>query len=282
MTEHILVYLSIIIGISAILAILARAIKQPPIIAYLIAGVLAGPLVFNFLGPGSTQSQLIQIFAHIGVAFLLFIVGLHLDFRVLKEVGTVSTFAGFAEIALTGTIGFLIAIGIGLSSNVALYLGAALAFSSTVVVVKILSDKKEIDTLHGRIALGILIVEDFVAAIGIMAIPLLDKGGSVLGILGQLGFAIFIIFLIMAISAFVLPRFLDYLARHHEALFLFGIAWALALATLFDLLGFSIEIGALVAGMSLASSKYTLELGGKMKPLRDFFIILFFVFFGSQ
>ncbi len=280
MAQEVLLCISLIIALAGILSILARMIKQPPLIAYLIAGVLAGPLFFNILGGDS--SSLIQVFAHIGVAFLLFIVGLNLDLRVLKEVGGVSVVAGLSEIFLTGLIGFILAIGFGFANMTALYIGAALAFSSTVVVVKILSDKKEIDTLHGRIALGILIVEDFVAAIALMAIPLFNSNGSITSVLMWLSLAIGVIIAIFLFSHFVLKGFLNYLARSQETLFLFGITWALSLATLFDWLGFSLEIGALIAGMSLATSKYTLELGGKMKPLRDFFVVLFFVFFGSQ
>lgn len=280
MVEGVLISISFIIAIAAFATIIARIIKQPPIIAYLISGVLAGPLVFNLIGGNS--SELIQIFAHIGVALLLFIVGLNLDLRVLKEIGIVSTFAGISEVIITGGIGVLIAIGLGFSNITALYIGAALAFSSTVVVVKILSDKKEIDTLHGKIALGILIVEDFIAAIALMAIPLFNQGENILSILVWLSLALGLILLIFLFAHFILNRFLNYLARSQETLFLFGIAWALILATIFDEVGFSLEIGALVAGMSLASSKYTLELGGKIKPLRDFFVILFFVFFGSQ
>lgn len=279
MSSEILISISLIIAVSAVLTILARIIKQPPIVAYLIAGVISGPLLFNFV---SSSSEIIQTFAGIGVALLLFIVGLSLDLRLLKEVGKVSVFAGFFEIIFTGGIVFLIAIGIGMKNISALYFGAALAFSSTVVVVKILSDKKEIDTLHGRIALGILIVEDFVAAIALMLVPLINSSQGYFVIFTKLGLAILIITLIFIFSNFVLNKFMNYLARSQEALFLFGIAWALILAALFEKLGFSLEIGALIAGMSLASSKYTLDLGGKIKPLRDFFIVIFFVFFGSQ
>lgn len=282
MVQEVMLYLSLIIVIATALTLLTRLIKQPPIIAYLICGIIVGPLALNLLGAGTESSQLITIFAHIGVAFLLFIVGLSLDLRVLKEVGAVSTIAGVVEIAITGGIGFLIAIGIGFSSMTALYIGAALAFSSTVVVVKILSDKKEIDTLHGRIAVGILIVEDFVAAIALMAIPLFRGESGVTHILSQIGLIILLIAGIFLVSTIVLKRCMNYLARNQEVLFLFGIAWALFIATLFDLSGFSLEIGALIAGISLASSKYNLELGGKIKPLRDFFVVLFFVFFGSQ
>jgi len=281
MAQEILFSISMIIAIAAVLTIVARVIKQPPIISYLIAGIIVGPLVLNLIGPGTPSSELMQVFAHIGVALLLFIVGLNLDFRVLKDVGGVATLAGLGAIAVTSTIGFLIVIGLGLKSTAALYIAAALAFSSTVVVVKILSDKKEMDTLHARIALGILIVEDFVAAIVLMVIPSLQNGG-ISSVFIELGYVIALVAVIFLFAILVLKKFMSYLAQSQEVLFLFGIAWALVLATLFDTLGFSLEIGALIAGMSLASSQYTLELGGKIKPLRDFFVVLFFVFFGSQ
>ncbi len=280
MVQEVLISISIVIAVAAFLTILGRMVKQPPIISYLIAGILVGPLFLNVLSQESIS--MVQTFAHIGVAFLLFIVGLNLDVRVLKEIGGVSTFAGISEILLAGGIGALIAIAMGFSNTTALYIGAALAFSSTVVVVKILSDKKEIDTLHGRIALGILIVEDFVAAIALMIIPLVQESKGIWPILSEFLIGIGLIFLVFLISALLFNKLMNYLARSQEVLFLFGIAWALILASVFDMLGFSLEIGALIAGMSLASSKYSLDLGGKIKPLRDFFVVLFFVFFGSQ
>ncbi|MBS3172304.1 cation:proton antiporter [Candidatus Woesearchaeota archaeon] len=273
-------FISIIIVVAALLTIIARIIKQPPIIAYLFSGVLVGPLFFDLVG--TSYSSMIQTFAHIGVVFLLFIVGLSLDLRVLKEVGKVSTFAGLIEIILTSSIAFLIAIGLGFSNITALYLGIALAFSSTVVVVKTLADKKEIDSLHGRIALGILIVEDFVAALALMAIPLLNQSSNFYLIIKELGLVISLIILIFLFTSFLLNRLLNYLAKSQETLFLFGIAWVLIISVIFNSFGFSLEIGALIAGMSLASSRYNLEIGSKIKPLRDFFMVLFFVFFGSQ
>ena len=282
MAQEVLLYLSIIVAISALLTILARIIKQPPIIAYIIAGILSGPLFLNFIGPSSTSSELIQIFAHLGVAFLLFIVGFSLDFRVLKEFGAVATIGGFFQILLTEVVGYFISLGLGFSSISSIYIATALAFSSTVIVIKILSDKKEIHTLHARIALGILIVQDFVAALALMAIPLINSQTTSNKILTDLGIILLLIFAVFVFANYILNRIMDYLARSQEVLFLFGIAWALIIAAIFDTLGFSLEIGALIAGMSLASSRYTLELGGKIKPLRDFFVVLFFVFFGSQ
>ncbi len=280
MAQEVLIYLSIIITISAVMAVIARMIRQPPIIAYLVSGVLVGPLFFNLMGSG--DSSLIQTFSRIGVAFLLFIVGLSLDFRLLKEIGKVSTITGLIEIILVTGIGFLVSLWLGFTNIEALYIGAVIAFSSTVVVVKILSDKRELHTLHGRISIGILIIQDIVASIALMVVPLMDSGGRFNIILTQIGIGILLIAIVFLVSVLIFHRFLNYLAKSQEALFIFGIAWALVISTIFFKLGFSIEIGALIAGMSLASSKYALDLEGKMKPLRDFFMILFFVFFGSQ
>ena len=281
MAEEVLIYLSLILGVAAFLTIVARIIRQPPIIAYLISGIIVGPAFLGLIGPNAADPEVIQIFGRIGVAFLLFIVGLSLDFRVLKEVGKVAALAGTGEVLVTATSGFLIALALGFSFTPALYLAAAIAFSSTVLVVKILSDKKELNKLHGRIALGILIIEDFIAALVLMIIPII-KSGSLEFILAGLIKIIIVIFVIFLISTFILNRFLNFLARSQETLFLFSIAWALLLAAAFNYLGLSLEIGALVAGMAFASSKYTLDLTGKIKPLRDFFVVLLFVFFGSQ
>ena len=281
MVQEVLLSISLIVAIAALFTVIARLIRQPPIIAYLLAGIVIGPLFFNIINTGQS-SETIQLFAHIGVAFLLFIVGLNLDLRVLKEVGWISAFISIIGIAITGGLGYLISISMDFSTIASLYIGLAIAFSSTVVVVKILSDKKEIDTLHGRLAIGILIFQDFVAAIALMVVPMLSTSTKIMPIVYNFGIALGLIILVFVISGLFFSKFMDYLARSSEALFLFGIAWALILATLFDNLGFSLEIGALVAGMSLASSKYNLDLGGKMKPLRDFFIVIFFVFFGSQ
>jgi len=184
---------------------------------------------------------------------------------------------------LVGAAGFGVAYLLGFSSIASFYIGAAIAFSSTVVVVKILSDKKEMNTLHGRISLGILIIQDILAALAIMLLPFINNSSSNMMFFAySFGKALILIIFVFLISAFVFNKFLNYLAKSQEALFLFGIAWALLLATAFYELGFSIEIGALIAGISLASSKYALEISGKIVPIRDFFVVLFFVFFGSQ
>lgn len=281
MTEQLLISLALILGVSSIVTILARIIRQPPIIAYLISGIIVGPIFLNIIGPASQSGEFIDVFARIGIALLLFIVGSNLDFRVLKEFGKVAAFAGVGEIVATASIGFIVSLLLGFKFVPALYLAIALSFSSTVVVVKILSDKKELDTLHGRIALGILIVEDFIASIVLMLLPVIQTGNLNeiwfgIGKIAALGIGVFVVYNL------VIKRCMDYLARNQEVLFLTGISYALMLAAVFHYLGLSLEIGALIAGISLSSSKYALEISGKVKPLRDFFVIILFVYFGSQ
>ncbi|MEK6847284.1 MAG: cation:proton antiporter, partial [Nanoarchaeota archaeon] len=272
-----LLEIGLIIGIAAIISIIGRVIRQPPIVAYLITGVIAGPLFLKIVSPADT----LQSLAHLGVALLLFIVGISLDFRVLKQLGGIAIVGGLATMAVVTTIMFFIAQALGFQLIAALYIALAFSFSSTVVVVKILSDKKEIDSLHGQIALGILIIEDFVAAIALMIIPVL-AGGEAITIGLQISKALGLIAGVFIFGRFVFPFLLGIAAKSQEILFLFSIAWALIVSILFNAVGLSTEIGALIAGMVIASSKYSLEIKSKIKGVRDFFVILFFVFFGAQ
>ncbi len=281
MVKEVLIATSLIMTIAAVLTIIAKIIKQPTIIAYIISGIIVGPIFLNLINPADSTIQIIEVLSSIGISFLLFIVGLSLDTKILKEVGKISLFAGISQVLITTIIGFLIAISLNFNNIVSLYIAIALAFSSTVIVIKILSDKKEISTLHGRIALGILIVQDFMAAIALLIIPLI-KQNSIELIFLQVGKITSIIILIFIFTIFILNKFLDQLAKSQEVLFIFSIAWTLLIATTFNSVGLSLEIGSLIAGMSLASTKYALEISSKIRPLRDFFIVLFFVYFGSQ
>lgn len=272
-----LIEIGLIVGIAAVISLLGRFIKQPPIIAYLITGVLVGPLFFNLI-QGADQ---LQALAHLGVALLLFIVGISLDFRVLKQVGGTSIVGGIATLSIVSLATFFVAQALSFSSTSSLYLALAFSFSSTVVVVKILSDKKELDTLHGQIALGILIVEDFVAAIALMVIPVVaGTSATLIGL--QIFKSVSVIAGVFIFGKFALPKILNVAARNQEVLFLCSLAWALLIGMIFNFIGLSTEIGALLAGMVIASSKYSLEIKSKVKGVRDFFVILFFVFFGSQ
>jgi Kef-type K+ transport system membrane component KefB len=276
MAEGVIVQLALVIGIAAVLALAARMIKQPTIIAYLVTGIVIGPLFFDIL----KDPDLIKVFAHLGVTFLLFLIGLSMDFRILKEIRKVAFAVGLGQVAITSFLGFLIAVWLGFSYVPAMFLAAALAFSSTVIVMKMLSDKKELDTLHGRIIIGIVVIQNVIAAFVLLLIPVIGAGEfAVMG--EQLVKGLFLILVVFLFSHLIIPGVLSLAAKSQEILFLFSIGWAFLIAIVFYLSGFSIEVGALIAGMSLASSKFSLEISSKIKGLREFFVMIHLIFFGS-
>jgi Kef-type K+ transport system membrane component KefB len=247
------------------------------IVAYLLTGVVVSPLFLNLID----TSTYLKSLSTVGIALLLFIIGTSLDFRIIKNIGGASIVGGISTVAIVCSASFLIAHFLGFSIIHSLYIALAFSFSSAVVVVKILSDKKEMETLHGQIALGILIVESFIAAIALMIIPVVSTGGISL-IFSQILRFVLMIILVVFVGKLIFSRALSFAAKNQEVLFLVSIGWALVISALFEIMNLSAEIGALIAGMVIASSKYNLEIKSKVKGIRDFFVILFFVYFGAQ
>src|SRR5690554_5899110 len=155
-----------ILGIAALLGYAGQKLRQPLLIMFLAAGILVGP---SALGLIESHGQ-IELLADIGIALLLFIVGLRLDLHLIRTMGPVALATGLGQIIFTSAIGFAIAIALGMDVVGAAYVAVALTFSSTIIIVKLLSDKKEIDALHGQIALGFLIVQDIAAIIALVAL----------------------------------------------------------------------------------------------------------------
>ncbi|MDQ3089654.1 MAG: cation:proton antiporter [bacterium] len=273
--------LSIVIAVTLIVASIMRILKQPLVVAYIISGVIVGPHVLNFL----QNTEYLDLFSKIGVATLLFIVGLSLNPIVVKEVGKVSLISGMGQVLFTAFIGFVITRGLGFDVVHSIYVAIALTFSSTIIILKLLSDMGDLGKLHGKISIGILLVQDLVATLILVGISAITVAGA-LGI-GETaiyllikGITLSIVMII--ISKYVLPRLGSFFASSSEFLFLFTISWGLGLAALFSYMGFSIEVGALIAGVTLAVSPFAYEAGSRMRPLRDFFLILFFVALGSH
>lgn len=275
----IFIELSMIIVIATLVSAVIRLMKQPLIIGYIFTGILLSPFFLNLIKSTDT----IAIFSQIGVAFLLFIVGLSLSPSVIKEVGKVSLITGVGQVVFTSLIGFFISIFLGFSVIVSLYISIALTFSSTIIIMKLLSDKNDLDKLYGKISVGFLLVQDIIAILILIIISSFSQNLIVSNKFLILAFkGLVLIVLLFVIGKYVLPRLSGFFARSQEFLFLFSIGWGLGLATLFNLAGFSIEIGALLAGVALSVSPYHYEISSKMRPLRDFFIILFFILLGSQ
>lgn len=273
--------LGLIILIVLAVSFLMRLLKQPLIIGYIISGILVGPVVFNLI----RGSETINLFSEFGIAFLLFIVGLHLSPKVIKEVGKISLVTGIGQILFTAILGFSIAYLLDFAILTSLYIAIGLTFSSTIIIMKLLSDKDSLEKLYGKISVGFLLVQDLIAVLILIVISSITSheggnAGSVFALTLIKGF--FIILGFGLISHFILPKLERFLAKSQEFLFLFSIAWGFGLAVIFSEIGFSIEVGALIAGVLLSLAPYSHEISSKLKPLRDFFLIFFFVILGSQ
>src|SRR5882724_2589378 len=270
-----------IVFVATVVSIIMRLLRQPLIVGYMIAGILAGPYFLNALH----TKEFIEILSKMGVTILLFIVGLTMSPKVIKEVGKVALITGIAQVVITSGIGFLIALALGIDKIAAIYIAIALTVSSTIIMLKLLSDKGDLNKLYARVAIGLLLVQDIIAAIVLMIISSFS-GHSHL----SLSLSLFIIFLktiqvgilLYLVTNYILPRFIKFVASSQELLFLFSISWGFALSALFYLYGFSAEIGALIAGVTLSVTPYACEIGSRLRPLRDFFVVLFFILIGSQ
>jgi Kef-type K+ transport system membrane component KefB len=278
MHESIFSELSLIIAIGAGIALVMRLIRQPLIIGHIITGIIVGPSVLHVVRSADT----IEVFSSIGIALLLFIIGLGLNPKVIKEVGRVAAIGGIIQVAATATFAWGAGIILGFTKTESVFLGVALAFSSTIIILKLLSDKKEQTRLYGKISIGLLLVQDVLATVALLFVTSSADGGFSVGNLGFLALkAILIAAPLFAISNLVLPRLHRFIASSQELLFLFAIGWGFGVAALFEQAGFSLEIGALLAGVALAGLPYTQEISARLRPLRDFFIVVFFISLGT-
>ena len=282
---EIFIEISIILLVTTIITTVIRLIKQPLVVGYLISGVVVGPYVLNILKSNNEM----ELFSKIGIAVLLFIVGLSLNPDTIKVTGKPALIAGMGQIIITSLFGFFIMRAFGYNNIISLYGAAALTFSSTIIILKLLSDRGDMENLYGKITIGILLIQDIVATLFLVIIPIVggqnaatnntSAGNAIVKLVLVAFFATIILYVI---AKYILPKFSDYLAKSSELLFIFAISWGLVLATVFYKIGFSIEIGALIAGVTLAASKYSYEISSRMRPLRDFFIVMFFVLLGSH
>ena len=272
--------LSVVVTISVVVSLLARLIRQPMIIAHIITGIIVGPALLNIVH----AEDMVDVFAKMGIVLLLFIIGLGMNPKVIREVGKPSLYTGLGQVLFTTLFGYSLTKLLGYNNTEALYIAIALTFSSTIIVLKLLTDKKEQGRLYGRISIGFLLVQDIIATIALLLADTLGSGDAMAdnGLLtlfikgATIGLALWLL------SAKILPKFSNIIAGSTEFLFLFSIGWGFGISTLFAISGFSIEVGALFAGVSLAPMLYAQEIASRLKPLRDFFIVLFFISLGSS
>jgi Kef-type K+ transport system membrane component KefB len=255
-------------------------LRQPLLVAYIAVGILVGPSVLGLV----TATEQVELLAQVGIAILLFLVGLKLDLHLIRTTGPVALVTGLAQVVFTSVVGYGIALALGFDTVPALYIAVALTFSSTIIIVKLLSDKRELDELHGRIAVGFLIVQDLVVILAMIVITAVGESGDgavggeiVAAAVRGLAFVV----AVALISRLVLPRVLGRFAASPELMVLSGVAWAVTVAAASDGLGLSMEVGAFLAGVALASTPYREALGARLVTLRDILILFFFIELGA-
>jgi Kef-type K+ transport system membrane component KefB len=269
-----------VLALATVAGFVAMKLRQPLIVSFILVGIAVGPAALGWV----ESTDEIEIFAELGIVALLFLVGLKLDLHLIRSTGPVALATGLGQVVFTSTIGFGLALALGLSPVNALYVAVALTFSSTIIIVKLLSDKREIDDLHGRIAVGFLIVQDIVVVLVIIALSAFGGSGSEsIGVEVGLVLSKGVAFLggIALVARYLFPWLLPRLAGSKDLLVLAAIAWAVALAALGDWLGFSKEVGAFLGGVSLAGTPYREAVGARLVGLRDFLLLFFFIELGA-
>jgi len=263
---------------------LGLMLRQPLIVSFIAVGIIAGPSVLDI----ARSDEQIDLLAELGIAVLLFLVGLKLDFNLVRTLGPVALVTGLGQVVFTTVFGFLISLALGLDARTAFYVAIALTFSSTIIIVKLLSDKREIDALHGRIALGFLIVQDIVVVIAMISLSAIGVGsaaggeGALADVLLVLGYGLAMLAFVVLFIRYVADPLVERLSRAPELLVSFAIGWAALLAAVGHYLGFGKELGGLLAGVSLASTPFREAIAARLASLRDFLLLFFFIALGAS
>lgn len=282
--ENVFLEITVIISLAAFLALFFRIIKQPAIVAYILTGIIIGPLG---LIPIQSQ-QLITVLGDLGITLLLFMLGLEIKISDFKSFGKEVILGGLGQIVFSFAFFYTLTTFFGVSSLDSIYIAVALTFSSTVIIVKLLSDTRQLHSLYAKITIGILLLQDFFAILFLIFLSSFNPNTGTLQSLEQIiivTFKAIVLFgLVIYLSKKVFPQIVGYLSKSPETLFLVSLAWVFGLAAIVSskAVGFSIEIGGFLAGLSLANSIANFQIIAKAKILRDFFIVLFFVVLGMR
>lgn len=279
MESSIFTQISFVIATATVVAIFMRILKQPLIMSYIITGIIVGPSVLNLV----QSKEAFESFSELGITLLLFIIGLGLNAGVIRSLGKVSLYTAMTILVMIGFAGHMASLMLGFDSATSVIIGISLFFSSTIIILKVLSDNKEVNRLYGQLAIGVILVDDVIATIALVVVAAIGAHAAftpvTVGLMGLKAVGLGVGLAVIGIK--IMPRLSALFARSQELLFLFSISWGMIVATLFELAGFSHEVGALFAGVSLAGLPYATEMASRLKPLRDFFIVIFFVTLGE-
>lgn len=277
MESTIFLQLAAVLAVAAGVSIIMRILRQPLIIGYILSGIICGPSLLNLIH----DHEAFESFSQIGIALLLFIVGLGLNVAVIRSTGKPVFMVFMLNLIFVGAAGYGFSQLFGFTSTESMLAGLALVFSSTIVVIKSLVDKREQHRLYGQIAIGVLLIEDIAATVTLVILAAAKNGGGSEELFALAGKGILLAGMMTFVGWYVMSRLAKFFAGNQEFLFTFAIAWAFSIAAVFELAGFSLEVGALFAGVSLASLPYAQEISTRLKPLRDFFLLLLFISLGS-
>jgi len=275
--------LATLIMLAAVVGFIGLLMRQPMIVSFIIVGIVTGPSMLGIVA----SKELIDILAELGIALLLFLVGLKLDVHHIRSLGLVSLATGMGQVIFTALFGFFIGIALGFDSVTSLYMAVALTFSSTIIIIKLLSDKKEVDSLHGRIAIGFLIVQDLFVVMAMMALSSFGIGDAEetnawMRIATVLSYGGVMLALVALFIRYIANPLVEKMAHSPELLITFAIGWAALLAAVGNHFGFSKELGGLLAGVSLATTAYREIIIARMAALRDFLLLFFFIALGAH
>ena len=274
--------------LAGVLGFIGQKLRQPLIVVFIGVGLLAGPDVMGIVVHQEEHHNLVEILAELGISLLLFMVGLKLNPEVIRTMGVMALITGIAQVTLSTIIGAGLCLLLGFDMRAAVICGLGLAFSSTIIVVKLLSDQREIESLYGKMALGILIVQDLVVIITVVAMSgfsseITPTTQDLMGQYGMTGLKLVGITLVIWIfTKYFADGLAHALSRSSELTVIFAIGFSAAMAALSDSLGLSKELGGLLAGISLAPTAFRTSIYARLSSLRDFLLLFFFIGLGTQ
>ena len=279
MEHSLFAQISAVLAVAAGVSIVMRLLRQPLIVGYILTGILVGPTLLGLIHDRAAFDS----FSEIGIILLLFVVGLGLNIGVIRAAGKPVVLVFLVNAIVMILLGLGAAEVMNLTLTEAIIVGLGLFFSSTIVIIKSLVDKRHQHRLYGQIAIGVILLDDILATFALLFVATAKSGGtSALDIGILVGKGVGLTAILVAVGGYVMPYVTKFFAKSQEMLFGFALAWGFGIASLFHLAGFSAEVGALMAGVSLASLTYASEISTRLKPLRDFFLIIFFVTLGEK
>lgn len=275
---------ALLLVMAAGIGLIGTLARQPLIVSFIAVGLIAGPSALDVVH----SDEPIELLSELGIAVLLFLVGIKLDVKLIRSLGLVAVTTGLGQVLFTMLLGFFIGLALGLGPVTSLYVAVALSFSSTIIIVKLLTDKREIDALHGQMSLGVLIVQDLIVVLAMIGLSAIGVGTQGHGGAGDGSVAFVLVSGLALVAGIVLfARYAanpltESLSRSPELLVLFAIALTAMCAAIGDAVGLGKEVGGLLAGVALASTPFRESISARLAPLRDFLLLFFFIALGAN